>query len=299
MPDPNTNWFRKKSIPQDMGFTQTSSDGIKEALFEDEELSLLPSIGFPTPEKLLLLKSLSKLRFAEIGNIYLLLRQYQKEAKDGNWVVLFMKKMAILDLHGPYTYVEKEEETKAENEAMALFEERYKFCSIAPTDLYDDQIADLHVALLHWCYSPQTIINRLEELRSVGILGDWIGALIKAYQAIDKCSGDFESIFQNKKTESFRPSLKKISYLWSEIFRILKMNILLQQIKSEISNEQYANENTDLQEIETLIELECYLDCAITQENLDLKDFSSLPDKKKEKFFLSRLKFNPMWYHYS
>lgn len=286
-------------MKQDIVSTQTSSEESKEALFEDEELRSLPATGFPTPEKLLILKSLIKLRCAEIGNIYLVLRQYQKEAKDGNWVPLFMKELAVADLHEPYIHVEKEEEEKAETEAMAIFEERYKFCSIAPTGLYEDQIADLHVALLHWRYSPQTIINRLEELQSFGFLGDWIDALIKAYQAIDKCGGDFKSIFKSKKTGSFRPSLKRISFLWSEIARILKMSMFLQQIKNETPNEQHANENIDLQEIEALIELDRFLDCAITQENLDRKSLISLPNKEKEKFFLSRLKFNPLWYHYS
>ncbi len=266
---------------------------------ENKDSPSLPHPGFPSPEQSLIIKALIKLRSAEIGNVYLELRQQQKEAKDGNWVPLFMKQMATLDLHGPYTHVEKEEEEKAESEAMVIFEERYSFCSIAPTELYEDQIADLHVALLHWRYSPQTVINRLEEFRSFGFLTDRLDALIKAYQDIDKCEGGFKSIFKSKKSGSFRPSLKRISLLWSEIARILKMSMFLLQIKSGTSNEQHADENLDLQELEALIELERFLDCAITQENLDRKSHISLPNKEKEKFFLSRLKFNPLWYHYS
>ena len=76
------------------------------------------------------------------------------------------------------------------------------------------------------------------------------------------------------------------------------MSIFLQQIKNETTNEQHADENIDLREIEALIELECYLDCAITQENLD-RGLTSLPCKEKEEFLISRLKFNPLWYHYS
>lgn len=294
------NWFRrKKPVKQDIVSSLASSQENAENDFEDEELSALPTTGFLTSENLLLLKALIKLRSAEIGNIYLEVREYQKKAKDGNWVPLFMKNMAVLDLHGRSSHVEKEEEEKAEIEAMTIFEEKYKFCSFAPTDLYEDQIADLHVALLCWCYPPQTIINRLEELRSFGFLHDRIGALINAYQAIDKCGGDFSSIFKATKSERFRPSLKKISFLWSEIARIFKMSLLLQQIKNEIPNEQHANENIDLQEIEALVELESYLDLAITQENLDRKSFISHPSKEKEKLFLNHLKFNPLWYHYS
>lgn len=139
------NWFSK---------TQRKQDILSSLVSEKHDLGALPTIGSLTSEKLLLLKSLIKLRSAEIGNIYLQVRQYQKEAEDGNWVPLFMKELAVSDLHEPYNHVEKEEEEKAEAEAMAIFAERYKFCSIAPTGLYEDQIADLHVALLYWRYSP-------------------------------------------------------------------------------------------------------------------------------------------------
>jgi hypothetical protein len=288
-------WFHKKQANP----TATLALTPESEQDENQDSSSLPHFGFSSPEQSLIIKALIKLRSAEIGNVYLALRQHQKEAKDGNWVLLFMKQMSTLELHGPYTHVEKEEEEKAEREAMVIFEERYKFCSIAPTELYEDQIADLHVALLYWRYSPQTIINRLEEFRSFGFLTDRLDALIKAYQEVDKCGGSFKSIFKSKKTGSFRPSLKRISFLWSEIIRILKMSMFLQQIKSGTPNEQHADENIDLQELEALIELERYLDCAITQENLDPKSFISLPNKEKEKFFLSRLTFNPLWYHYS
>jgi hypothetical protein len=211
-----------------------------------------------------------------------------------------MKGKAVSDLYdGPYAQIEEEDELKAEVEAEELFKKSYEFCSIAPTELYEDQIADLHIALLHWRYSPQTVINRLEEFRSFGFLGDWLDDLIKAYQDIGKCGADFKSIFNSTKTGSFRPSLKRISFLWSEIFRILKMSMFLQQIKTGAPNEQHADENIDLQEIEALIELERFLHCAITQENLERKNAISLPNKEKEKFFLGRLQFNPLWYHYS
>lgn len=288
-------WFHKKQANP----TYTPSLKPESEQDENQDSPSLPHLGFSSPEQSLIIKALIKLRSAEIGNVYLELRQQQKEANDGNWVPLFMKKMATSDLHGPYTHVEKEEEEKAEDEAMLIFEEKYKFCSIAPTELYEDQIADLHVALLHWRYSPQTVINRLEEFRSFGLLTDRLDALIKAYQEVDKCGGGFKSIFKSKKTGSFRPSLKRISFLWTEIARILKMSMFLQQIESGNSNEQHAEENIELQEIEALIELERFLDCAIIQENLDRKSLISLPDKEKEEFFLSRLKFNPLWYHYS
>jgi hypothetical protein len=283
------NWFNKKQREQDV---------LSSLVSEEHELSALPTIGFLTSEKLLLLKSLIKLRSAEIGNIYLQVRQYQKEAENGNWVPIFMKQMAVSDLHEPYNHVEKEEEEKAEAEAMAIFEERYKFCSIAPTGLYEDQIADLHVALLYWRYSPQTVINRLEELKSFGFLEDCIDPLIKSYQIIDKCGGGFKSIFK-KKTGSFKPALDRISHHWSEIIRIAKMNMFLDQIKNDTSNEHHIEENTELREIEALVELDRFLDCAITQENLDRKSCISLPPKEKEEFLLNRLKFNPLWYHYS
>lgn len=290
-------WFHQTSMMQENETSLGSNQENAQCDGENEELSKLPIIGFLTSEKLLLMQSLVKLRSAEIGNIYLQVRQYQKEAKDGNWVPLFMKQMAVSDLHGPYTNVEKDDEEKAEATAMDIFEKRYKFCSIAPTELYEDQIADLQVALLYWRYPPETIINRLQELKAFGFLENWIDDLIKAYQVIE-CSG-FDYIFKEKKRESFLVSLKRISSLWSEVIRILKINILLQQIKNEIPNEQYANENIDLQEISALIELERYLGCAITQENLKEKGFTSLPNKEREEFFLDRLKFNPLWYYYS
>lgn len=93
--------------------------------------------------------------------------------------------------------------------------------------------------------------------------------------------------------------MDRISRHWSEIIRIAKMNMFLDQIKNDISNEQHIEENTELREIEALIELDRFLGCAITQENLNRKSCISLPSKEKEEFLLNSLKFNPLWYHYS
>ena len=270
---------------------------------EESECSL-PSIGFPSPEKMLILKSLLKLRSAEIANIYRTLRNYQGAAGDENWIPLFMKEKAVSGLYyAHYVQVEEAEEEQARDEAKVIFEERYKFCSSAPTDLYNDQIADLSIALSYWSDGgPKRIIRRLYELKTFGFLDDWIAKLIREYQFVDDatCGGSFETIFKReKKTNSFKPALDKISFLWSEIIRILKMSILLKRIQNNSENETLCDEDMDLREIKALLELERCLDVAVTQENLKTKSFIRVPREEDETFFLDHLKHNPIWYHYS
>jgi len=292
-------WFRKERVEQEELIADEN-----EEIEEDENLSSLPSIGFPTLEKMLILKSLVKLRSAEIANIYRTLRNYQEAAGDGNWVPLFMQEKVVSDLYyAYYVQVEREEEEQARDEAKVIFEERYKFCSSAPADLYNDQIADLSIALSYWSGGgPKRIIRRLYELKTFGFLDDWIVKLIREYQIVDDatCGGSFETIFKReKKTNSFKPSLDKISSLWSEIIRILKMSILLKRIQNNSENETLCDEDMDLREIKALLELERCLDVAITQENLKTKSFIRVPREEDETFFLDHLKHNPIWYHYS
>lgn len=293
-------WFCKKQSVQ-RETTVPENENYEEAL-KNEDFIPLPFLGFPTSEQSLILKSLIKLRAAEIGSIYCTLRDYQRKVGDGNWVPLFMKKKAVSDLYyAHYVHIETEEEQKAEAEAQDIFEKKYKFCSIAPTDLYENEIADLQVALAYWCSSPKMLIYRLEEIKSFGILGDWIDSLIQQYKLLDQVTagGDFETIFKkNKDAKSFKFCLDKITSLWSQISRIMKMSIIMNRIKENIENEQSSNEDIDLKEIEALVELERHLDYAITKENSKIRGFALASFEKIEPFFLERLKFNPLWHRY-
>ncbi len=289
-------WFCKKQTLPMQPVEQKNEET------EDEEARPLPVLGFPTPEQLLVVRSLIKLRAAEIGGIYRTLRDYQRQAKDDNWVPLFMKRKAVSDLYdGPYVQVEKEDMHRAEVEAEELFQKRYKFCSIAPIDLYDEQIADLQVALASRSASPVMIVSRLEEIKSFGVLRDWIDTLVKLYRILDLATGggDFNAVFKReKKSSSFKPLLDQISAQWSDLYRLLKMSILLSRIHGNIPNEEASKKDVDLEEIEALSELEISLDWVIAQENMKRKGISSMPFEEKEPFFFERLKFNPFWHKF-
>src|SRR5690606_676220 len=86
------SWFRKEQNPPLQLIEQKNGED------EDRDARPLPVLGFPTPEQLLVIRSLIKLRAAEIGGIYRLLREYQRQAEDDNWVFLFMKRKAVSDL---------------------------------------------------------------------------------------------------------------------------------------------------------------------------------------------------------
>ncbi len=122
------NWFIKnKSKQEKLEISQEEEP--KKELIEKATDSLLPFIGFPTPENVLILKSLLKLRSAEITCIYRSLRDYQKTAGNDTWAALFMKEYAIGDLYRDFDLghepITKEEEKEAEVNAMEIYKKKY------------------------------------------------------------------------------------------------------------------------------------------------------------------------------
>lgn len=289
-------WYHHIESPR-----KEPKEGLDEDCIEDDDPSL-PVLGFPNQELDLILKSLIKLRSAEIGSIYLTLRSYQRQAGEGNWVSLFMKEMAVSGLYyDPYINIEEKKEKQTENEAEEIFEKKYKFCSFAPIELYEDEIADLRVALGYSRANPQLIIHRLEEIKSFGILSNLINSLIKEYRLLNKVSaaGDFGKVFnKNKTSSSFKYILDRIASLWYQISRIIKVSLMVNRISENIENEKPSNRDIDLKEIEALLELEMHLGSAIIQENSNIKNLITFPSNEQESFFLERLKFNPFWYKY-
>jgi hypothetical protein len=216
-------------------------------------------------------------------------------------VLLFMKALAVSELHyGYYVTVEDEEIEKAEADATEVFKKGYKLSSAAPTDLYASEIADLHTALLFYSPHPELIIRRLRELQSFGYFRAWFSSIIHEYEVlIEMTEGSFSSIFKDNLSGKFKISLKNMSSLWSEITRILTMAILFKRIEGNVANDKKFEDDIDLKEIEALRDLEKYLDCAITEENAKERgSFFPLPNKEHEAFFFKRLKTNPFWDKY-
>lgn len=271
----------------------------EDQIIEEEGDLALPNLGFSNREQVLILKTLIKLRSFEIGSIYRVLRDYQESAGEGNWVPFFMKRFAVSNLYyAHYVIVEKEDEKKAEDLACEIYEKNYKFCSIAPVDLYEDEIADLQVALGYWTARPGLIIKRLEEMKSFGVAIELIDSLIIQYKNLESLTswGDFEKIFiKDKSSCSLKCCLEKISVLWSQVCRMMKMNLLLNRVRENLENEESSNEDMDLKEIEALLEMERHLDFAINQENSSKSFRLTLPSKEQENFFIDRLNFNPFF----
>jgi hypothetical protein len=210
---------------------------------EDQELeennsldeSSLSGIGLPTAEKLSILKSLLKIRSAELVTVYDMLRRYQKKAGKGNWVALFMKEYGLYNSSSTqdlwrWGTVTDEKEKECETKALELFRKKYKFCTVAPTELYEDQTADLQVALSYWAgWGPKKVIKCLQEVKSFGFLEEKITEIIHVYNELYEGAeeGDFEAIFEKRNRNVFLVS--QINELWSDVLRLLKIIVIIKR----------------------------------------------------------------------
>ena len=186
----------------------------------------LPSIGFPTPEKMLILKTLLKIRSAEIGSIYALLRSYQKQREVSEWIEIFIKEYAIKDsyrndnaltMRGRDT-VREDKET--EERALAIFKKRHYGSYFGPEIFTAPKTADLKLALSFWSFRPAKMIRHLIEVKAFGLFETTIQELIKEYDTLEVITdrGTFSAIFKENTSEpQIQISFAKLRDLWVDI----------------------------------------------------------------------------------
>lgn len=286
-------WFRPKHIQLEDVTTQEELESVTE--HTPSIYHQLPSIGFPNSEKLLILKTLFKIRCAEIGNIYYVFRDYQKKHTDDAWIPVFMKEYAIRDTYRDFDpWANADTDTRAadratEEHASKICEKRHYNSFFGPEKVHESKVADIKTALFFWSFGSEKMIQHLLEVKTFGLIEDTIAEIIKEYQTLEEVTekGSFDGIFREEGSEpKIRQSLKKLIILWAGISRTLKMSILMLQDTTNNIDAELINE------IEALCELEEHLDWAIT-ETKGLGGGPNLPDSKIESFFMKRLKLNP------
>lgn len=290
-------WLQKKVIIQKaqplLQCTKHSppTKEIEEIEIEKKEEKTAPPMGFLTQDKMIFLKSLLKLRSAEIAGIYQTIHDFQEKATKESWISLFIEEQAVKRM---------KDEEKAEDNAASLCEKNYQFDPEKSIDSYEDPLTSLHVALIFWNKGPDLIIQRLEEFLAFGFLEEKIHALINEYQQIQLISnqGSFRSIYAKSNAKQFKLCLDEITKQWNELCRMLKISILLTKVKEDTDNEQKSKIDLYLQEISTLDHLQSNLFIAMFLKNKKEAGKASFPDKEQEEFFFRHLKYNPIWYHY-
>lgn len=265
----------------------------------------LPSIGFPTSEKLLILKMLFKIRCAEIGSIYCIFRNYQKKNADcDEWIPIFMKEYAIRDTYrnfDPWANAGADacvEDEATEEFALTICTKRGYNRFFGPEKIHESKVADIQTALFFWSFGTEKMLQYLQEVRAFGLIENKILELLEEYKTLEDVTekGSFDGIFKEDDSEpKIKQSLKKLTILWSDIFRLLKTSILMHRLQDNNVNENQGDIDADLMlEIESLFELEKHLNRAITEVK-GIGNRLDHPNNKLETFFMKRLKLNPFF----
>lgn len=295
-------WFHPKHIQSEEVKVKEEHDVATK--FTSLICQSLPSIGFPTSEKLLILKALFKIRCAEIGSIYCTFRNYQKKNADTAWIPIFIKEYAMRDTYHDFDpWANSDTDTSAVDQttevfALSICEKRHYNSFFGPEKIHESKVADIKLALFFWSFGTKKMIQHLQEIRAFELIEEKILELMKEYMTLEDVTekGSFDGIFKEDGSEpKIEQSLKKLTVLWADISRLLKMSLLMHKLQDNNANENQVDIDADLmREIEALSELEKHLNWAITEDK-GLGSRLDHPNNKLETFFMKRLKLNPFW----
>lgn len=285
----------------------------------DEQSNLLkeisrPGIGFPNDEKISILLTLFQLRCCIIASLYETIREYQNNDYKVEWLRAFLGDYASLTRK---SYIEYSESEKLELKKLGENLYRDKYSRLYPSyalHTKSSEIQNIEIALLFWRnFPPSKIKIILVLLSKFEIFSEIITELKNEYLLITDLIGDgaFKCIFfdpldntlenspnllnSNKpEIQQVRESLERISKIWLSILEIFKISVILRKnIDSKFNYEEL------LKEIQTLINMEKYLEVAISQPGKSSISLGGqLPDLKEEEYFFFKLNSNPLWQHY-
>lgn len=216
-------------------------------------------------EKIDILLALFAVRCAEISNIYEYLHEKQKEAKEGNWIELFLEDCLNsltpigIVMHGSCNELEKIENRNKEK-AKVLSENNFYNCW--GQGIGKENTIALERAIIS--YVGGCRLECIKGIKNYGFMEDKILILIEQHTIFDSISLE-AFIYKNYAFEYRKASIAddKIKLTWQEIILSLKSLLILMQIKKDSS----LNVEKLLKNINALEALESCLSMSLPYRN--------------------------------
>lgn len=241
------------------------------------------------------LTALIRIRSAEIGAIYNCVREYQKKAKDTNWVSQFIAEYRYHASRGLYNEPISEKEQKYLIKAYALFKKRFDYNNFFGT-LDDPELMDITFGVHNWSTSIDLTIRLLNSIPCDANICRYVCALVREYRLVQFLSlnGNYHILFKNFKIISplVRERYCKLQKYWKEVISSHQTAIIIAKA-SNLTQQEISLLDDIWKENELLIERERNLQRAISQANSESYGWEW--DWKKESSFFQRLKTNPIW----
>jgi hypothetical protein len=236
----------------------------------------LPNVGFPNEDSIAFLTALLKIRSAEIANLYICIRSWQKDIqKDENWIAHFLKTQCHLK----------------ELKISALLEKRFHFHNDPEYGHNLRAMEDFKILLYRNTGTCYTTIEKLSGLQTLGLMQAQIKELIKEYRHLGSyfdlflLHGDLNLPFKEK----LHRARRNIDLSWQKIFLSFRTSLIISRIK----NNPIKNSETLFYEMKAIEKLSDSLAYVIKRKNSKTKAFSE-PKKEFEEFIVNNDSINPV-----
>lgn len=211
----------------------------------------LPIIGIPHKDNVTVLLMLFNLRCLEIGMLYYIIQDYQKEADQqgdkGNWLELFLIEYLGCSNSDYCPYSSESDEKRKwrlqnnKETVSNLLKEKFDLdkWNLWPSDYHDSSFKDLLVILKRWNQLNYVkSITALQGINVYGELSNTISALLNSYNKFNS-RDSIIFVYDKPLIRVLKSKIVKshdtIEEIWKEIIFVLKSSLVFLKIQNDTS----------------------------------------------------------------